>query len=206
MLDICSNDDQLGIVLSHEIAHTICQHSVELLSYTSFIDLFVMAIIAAIWAIIPSDALALAAHILMEKLLSLSVRLPYNRKLETEADEVGLSLAAKSCFDVREAVAFWKKMHFYQTLELGLPPDVDIIKDIDFLSSHPSHASRAENLESLLPNALQLRDECKCPRLPRLDPIIMLEKERDLYARTLEAEKMKNVIVLEVSPMKRRSV
>lgn len=205
MLDLCSNDDQLGLVLAHEVSHTLMQHSAEMLSYTSFIDLFVMALIAAIWAIIPSDFVALGVHFILEKLLSLTTRLPYSRKLETEADEVGLNLAAKACFDVREAVAFWKKMHFYETLELGLPPDVDIIKDIDFLSGHPSHAARAENLQSLLPQAIALRDECKCPRLPRLDPIVMLERERDLYARTLEAEKLKNVIVIDVSPMKPRS-
>ena len=56
------------------------------------------------------------------KVSSMLFELPFNRDMETEADEVGLKLAAKACFDVREAPAFWAKMelvsYFYDKLPL----------------------------------------------------------------------------------------
>ena len=39
------------------------------------------------------------------------IALPFNRLMETEADEVGLQLASKACFDIREAPVLWAKMN-----------------------------------------------------------------------------------------------
>ena len=45
------------------------------------------------------------------KVSDLLIQLPFNRQMETEADEVGLKLASKACFDVRQAPVFWAKMN-----------------------------------------------------------------------------------------------
>jgi predicted Zn-dependent protease len=40
----------------------------------------------------------------------------------------------------------------------------------EWLSTHPNHENRAAHLDELIPKAIQLRDECKCQRLPAKDP------------------------------------
>ncbi|XP_015788236.1 metalloendopeptidase OMA1, mitochondrial [Tetranychus urticae] len=200
ILNLCKNDDQLGVILAHEMAHSICGHAAEILSYTSWIDFIMMIGIALIWALPFSDALAAAFHFILNKITSLTITLPFNRKLESEADEVGLTMAAKACFDIREFVAFWRRMGLYETLELGLPPEIDVIKNVEFLSTHPAHYSRAEHLEGLIDEATKLRASCKCPRLPRIDPRAVLEQEVRTYEAKMQAEKLKNIIVLDIKP------
>ncbi|XP_074598617.1 metalloendopeptidase OMA1, mitochondrial-like [Brevipalpus obovatus] len=200
ILDICTNDDQLGIVLSHEISHSILGHSAEMFSYQSFIDFFVVFMIAMIWAVIPSDLISAAVHFFLENVLSIGVKLPYNRKLETEADDVGLMLASKSCFDVREAVAFWRKMKFLETMELGLPGVEYSPNSIEFISSHPASENRAEHLQEMLPLALKLRSECECPRLPYIDPVMALEAEKEAYNKMVRNKRARNVITIDVKP------
>lgn len=72
--------------------------------------------------------------------------------METEADEVGLMLAAKACFDIREAPAFWAKMKMIEGAE-----DPSHQLPIELLSTHPSHEQRESHLISLLPEALEKR-------------------------------------------------
>ncbi|KAF8794555.1 metalloendopeptidase OMA1, mitochondrial-like [Argiope bruennichi] len=163
MLNLCSNDDQLGIILSHEIAHCIMNHGAENVSFVHLLDLISLVIIAAIWAVIPNDSVSLLSHWLYQKCIQLFLELPYNRTIEVEADFVGLQLAAKACFDVRESSAFWNKMAFLSKT-FGNGPE------IEFLSTHPSHEKRSEYLDSLMEQALQLRSSCGCPRLSYRDP------------------------------------
>ncbi|XP_014376352.1 metalloendopeptidase OMA1, mitochondrial isoform X2 [Alligator sinensis] len=88
---------------------------------------------------------------------------PYSRTLEAEADKVGLQLAAKACVDVRASSVFWQQMELAETIQ-GQP------KLPEWLSTHPSHENRAEHLDRLIPEALQLRESCKCPSLSGPDP------------------------------------
>jgi metalloendopeptidase OMA1, mitochondrial len=196
MLNLCSNDDQLGVVLSHEMAHAILGHSAEILSHAAFFDILLMIILGLIWALIPSDLFAALIHISFNKLMQVTLELPYNRKLETEADEIGLTLASKACFDVRESVVFWKKMAFLELLELDLPPGIEMPKEIEFLLTHPSHESRAKNLDSLLPDAIKLRDSCNCPRLPLKDPRVILEQKIQMMEKQKAFDK--NVIQIKL--------
>lgn len=64
----------------------------------------------------------------------------------------------------------------------------DFNETVEFLSTHPSHDRRAEYLESMLPETLELRDRCQCPRLnPNRDPIKLLQ-------RRIEEEKKRQPI------------
>lgn len=164
MLEICTNDEQLGNVLAHEMAHCILSHGAEQVSYAQLIDFALVGFLAAIWAIMPTDGIAVVTHWFFEKVVSILLRLPYSRKLELEADEVGLQLAAKACFDVREASAFWTKM--------GLMSNA--LEDVEFISTHPSHERRSEYLDNLMNSAIELRKQCHCPSLPHKDPRVLL--------------------------------
>ena len=86
----------------------------------------------------------------------------YSRDIETEADDVGLEMAARACIDVREAPNFWAKMAAMSAMD----PDGDEQQPPEILSTHPAHESRFQRLTELLPRALETRSACGCARLP----------------------------------------
>ncbi|XP_075218588.1 metalloendopeptidase OMA1, mitochondrial-like [Lycorma delicatula] len=155
MLKECQNDDQLGIILGHEMAHAILGHSGEKLSNVHITEMFLMVPLVILWSVFPG-MVALLYQIMTSYFINVQIELPYSRTLETEADEFGLKLAAKSCFDVRQAVVFWKNMS-----DRSDP----LSNKFEFLSSHPSHEHRQKMFEKELPLALKLRKLCKCPDL-----------------------------------------
>ena len=80
--------------------------------------------------------------------------LPFSRKCESEADYIGLLLMAKSCYNPEESIELWKRMaqnnsNNSQNLT-------------SFLSTHPSHSKRIENLRSWLPEAKEIFDNSEC--------------------------------------------
>ena len=73
---------------------------------------------------------------------------PYSRSAETEADEVGLMLMARSGYNPQVAPGLWQKMAKASGGSQGV---LDVLA-----STHPSDASREENLKRLLPEAMEL--------------------------------------------------
>lgn len=58
-----------------------------------------------------------------------------------------------------------------------LAGDANISSSIEFLSTHPAHDKRAEYLEGMLKETLELREKCNCPRLPRRDPVERVKRK-----------------------------
>ncbi|CAF0792979.1 unnamed protein product [Rotaria sp. Silwood1] len=114
-----------------------------------------------IWAIFPTDWTSFWVNYIFENFITFTSRLPYSRLLEEEADEIGLMLAAKACFDVRESVSFWKAVHIAEANH-EVP---------EFISTHPASARRAETLNEKLPWALDIRRQCNCSPLPEHKPV-----------------------------------
>ncbi|XP_061593086.1 metalloendopeptidase OMA1, mitochondrial isoform X2 [Cololabis saira] len=180
MLEAVADIDQLIIVLGHEMAHAILEHSAEQASLSHVVDLLSLILVTAIWAMCPGDSLAVLGSWAKDKLTELMFSRPYSRKLEAEADQVGLQLAAKACADVRVGPVFWQQLELVDKLsgEPTMP---------EWLSTHPSHRNRSSQMERLIPQALELRESCSCPALPPTDPRVvfsetvrvMLEKVKD---------------------------
>lgn len=61
MLNICKTDDELGFILSHEIAHTLLDHAAEMLSYGNVMSTLLIIPMAVLWAFLPNDGIALVA-------------------------------------------------------------------------------------------------------------------------------------------------
>ncbi|XP_054645408.1 metalloendopeptidase OMA1, mitochondrial isoform X2 [Dunckerocampus dactyliophorus] len=169
MLEAVADVHQLTIVLGHEMAHALLGHAAEQASLTHVVDLLSVVLLTAIWAVCPRDSLALLGQWAQDKLTQLMFNRPYSRKLEAEADQVGLQLAAKACADVRAGPVFWQQMEIRDQLsgEVSLP---------QWLSTHPSHRNRVAQLDRLVPQALELRESCVCPALPSTDPRIVFSK------------------------------
>ena len=132
-------DDEIAIVMGHEIAHALREHSREQVSQA----------IAAQTAIGVGAALlglgqgsADIAGVAYQSLLATR----FSRTDETEADRIGLELAARGGYDPRAGVSLWQKMG--QASSGGRPPE--------FLSSHPTNASRVQEIEALLPAMMPL--------------------------------------------------
>ena len=75
----------------------------------------------------------------------MGVMLPYARKQEYEADQLGLIFMAMAGYDPRVAIPFWTRMA--QSSQGGKIPE--------FLSTHPTDAKRISNMEKILPEALK---------------------------------------------------
>ncbi|XP_036971545.1 metalloendopeptidase OMA1, mitochondrial [Acanthopagrus latus] len=169
MLEAVADVHQLTFILGHEMAHALLGHSAEQASLSHVVDLLSLILLTAIWAVCPRDSLALLGQWVQDKLSQLMFSRPFSRKLEAEADEVGLQLAAKACADVRAGPVFWQQMEIRD--QLTGEPTVP-----EWLSTHPSHRNRFTQLDRLVPQALELRESCVCPALPATDPRAVFSK------------------------------
>ncbi|XP_060072612.1 metalloendopeptidase OMA1, mitochondrial-like [Ylistrum balloti] len=167
ILEMMENEDQLAVVFGHEMAHAVCSHSIEALSKSQFMDYCIIFFMTAIWTIIPSDGIAIITQYFMEKIMHYTFTLTFSRELEEEADVVGLEMAAKACFDVREGSVLWRRMMMIR--------DLTGTKGLEFTSTHPSNENRITTMEKLLSKTIAIRDACNCPKLPDLDPRIRVK-------------------------------
>jgi len=138
LAQVAPTDDELAAVMGHEIAHALREHSRE--QYSQALgQSIVVDIIGAITG--ASDA----ARQNSETILNVMVNLPHSRSDETEADRIGVELAARAGYDPRAAVSLWEKM---SRLGGSKPPE--------FLSTHPSDASRMADLRVYAERVLPL--------------------------------------------------
>lgn len=130
-------DDELAQVMGHEISHALANHTAERMSVAMATQAGVAA--AGVFAKdnpgLVMGAAALAAQY--------AIQLPNNRTAETEADEIGIELAAKAGYNPNAAATLWEKMG--ATGGEGPP---------QFMSTHPSPANRQERLRGLAPQVM----------------------------------------------------
>ena len=126
-------DDEIAQVMGHEIAHALANHSAEQMS----VALASSVGVAAVGVATDGSSLGLTGA---AAAAALALQLPNSRTAETEADQIGIELAAKAGYDPRAAVTLWRKMN---NLPGGKPPE--------FLSTHPNPQNRIKALEALAP-------------------------------------------------------
>ena len=137
---MAKNEAGLAAILGHEVTHALARHGGERMSQG------VVAQAAVIAATLGASAYGVdpdIAQLAGGALANYGFILPYSRKHESEADYIGLLLAADAGYDPHEAVRVWQRM---EQSSKGQPPE--------FLSTHPSHGSRIKQLEGWMPEAL----------------------------------------------------
>jgi len=142
ILQVTEDETGLAVVMGHEVAHVIAQHGSERMSQALLTQLGGAALSVALSS--EPDGTRqwfLAAYGLGAQV---GILLPYSRLHESEADRLGLIFMAMAGYDPREAVDFWRRME--KQSEKGAPPE--------FLSTHPSHQTRIDNLKAYLPEAM----------------------------------------------------
>lgn len=145
MIELVDNQDQLAAVIGHEIGHVLAKHSNERLSQEFAVSQGI-ALVQAVTA--PQTALGQTAIGLLGIGAQYGVILPYSRLHESEADIIGLELMAKAGFDPRQSINLWQKM---DQAGNGQPAE--------FLSTHPSHGTRIQDLQKHMPQAMQYRQQ-----------------------------------------------
>ena len=143
ILPLTQDEPSLAIVLGHEIAHAVARHSAEQMS-TQIKQQYGMQIGAAVLggmgvgSSTSSIIQAIAAQGFNFKNLS------YSRNHESEADHMGLIFAAMAGYDPQVAVAFWQRMAAASNNQRS-----------EFLSDHPSDATRIKQIQGWMPEALK---------------------------------------------------
>lgn len=147
LLPVARNADAVAVVMGHEIAHALLRHGAQRMTRGKLEQLGQMAGAAS-----GMDQGTLQT---VMSAYGYGSALPYARSQETQADELGLMLAAAACFDPREAVPLWERMD--RNSGGNAPPE--------FASTHPSAGTRIQQLEALMPKALAYRAKF-CPEAP----------------------------------------
>jgi predicted Zn-dependent protease len=143
-------DDEIAQVMGHEISHALAKHTAERMS-TAMASQAALQIGAALLGIdSASNPMALQAA---AAATTVGVQLPNSRKQESEADRIGIELAAKAGYDPHAAPRLWEKM-LQATGNRGQP---------DFLSTHPQSEKRQEALAALIPQMMPYYED-KSPR------------------------------------------
>ncbi len=137
-------DDELAQVLAHEISHALANHTAERMSVALATSAGV-ALAGAVAEDNPEGAQNAAAAA-----AQLAIQLPNSRSAESEADEIGIELAARAGYDPNAAVRLWQKME--QAAGSGPP---------QFLSTHPSPANRQEKLAALAPQMMAYYNQAR---------------------------------------------
>lgn len=129
-------DDELAQVLAHEISHALANHTAERMSVALATQAGVL-----LAGVLSEDSQKTMSRTAIAA--ALAVQLPNSRSAESEADEIGIELAAKAGYNPNAAVSLWQKM---ANVSGGGPPE--------FLSTHPSPGNRQEKLAELAPQMM----------------------------------------------------
>ena len=141
------SDDEVAMVMGHEIAHALREHARERMgksAVTTGVARVGGAVVAAWLGVDPrlTDSVARGGANLLT--------LEFSRSDESEADLVGLELAARAGYDPRAGVTLWRKM---SAANKGAPPQ--------WLSTHPSGRTRIAEIEQNLPKVLPLYERAR---------------------------------------------
>jgi Zn-dependent protease with chaperone function len=142
MLRMAKSDDELAVVMGHEASHAIARHAGERISSNMVIQGALQGTSIALGDMSPAAQQATMAALGLGA--NVGVLLPWSRMQESEADELGLLIAADAGYDPRTSIDLWTRM----ASQSGAPPE--------FLSTHPSENTRITRLQKMMPKAMKL--------------------------------------------------
>ena len=138
------SDQEIAIVMGHEISHALREHSREQVSQAIAAQTAIGVGAALLGLGGGSADLASTAYDAL-------IATKFSRVDEDEADRMGLELSARAGYDPRAGISLWQKM--MKANQSGRPPE--------FLSTHPAESSRIQRIEALLPAVIPLYEAAR---------------------------------------------
>ncbi len=142
IMKIIGSDDELAVVLGHEVAHAVAKHANERMSQQVAAQMGANVLGAVV------SGQSYQTQAMAQQIYGLGaqygVMQPFSRKHESEADEMGLVLMTIAGYNPDVAITFWQKMN--AAGQSSVP---------EFLSSHPSHETRIADIQKKLPGIKQ---------------------------------------------------
>jgi predicted Zn-dependent protease len=141
------SDDEIAMVMGHEVAHALREHARERMGKSA-----VTNGVARIGGVLASAFLGIDPHLTdgLARGGANLLTLEFGREDESEADLVGMELAARAGFDPRSGVTLWQKMG---AANKGAPPQ--------WLSTHPSGTTRIADIQKNLPKVMPLFEKAR---------------------------------------------
>jgi len=143
ILPVAKSEAGLAVVMGHEIAHAVAEHGNERMS---------QALLAQMGGVALSTAMSTQSAATQQLWMSVygvgaqyGAIMPHSRMQESEADHLGLVFMTMAGYDPNEALGFWERMAAQKGGQA--PPE--------FLSTHPSDATRIENIRQLIPKVME---------------------------------------------------
>jgi metalloendopeptidase OMA1, mitochondrial len=140
IMPVAGDDNGVAVIMGHEVAHALARHGAERMSQAMGVEAIGQLLSLGVGQVNPA---------LREDFLkvygtgmAVGVLLPWGRAQESEADRIGLTLMAKAGYDPSVAIVFWERM---SKISGDKPPE--------FLSTHPSDATRIAQIKAWLPEA-----------------------------------------------------
>jgi predicted Zn-dependent protease len=141
LINLASSDDELAIVMGHEIGHVTARHGAERVTQGT--------LVAAGGAVLDATTKDAQSHDLLITAYGLAGTggiLAFSRKHESEADYIGIRYAARAGYDPRAAITFWQKM-----AKAGTKSATPV-----FLRTHPTDERRIADLQAWMPEVLPI--------------------------------------------------
>lgn len=143
IIPVCQNDAGIATVMGHEVAHALLNHGQQRMSAGLIQQGLAVGVAVATMDKTPeSQQLFMTAYGVGSQMFGM---LPFSRKHEAEADEIGLLLMALAGYNPDHAVTFWQRMAANSG---GAEPP-------QWLSTHPSNTTRINNIQKLIPSVKQ---------------------------------------------------
>lgn len=157
---VADNESGLAAIVGHEVVHALARHGSERMSQGMLAQIGLVGASIAMQTQGFSPVTSQAAMSALGVGTQVGVLLPFSRAHESEADYIGLLLAADAGYDPQESVRVWQRM---QQSAGGQPHE--------FLSTHPGHETRIKRLTEHMPEALALYDQANKAPVAQLPPV-----------------------------------
>ncbi len=154
LLDLTrGKDGELAAVIGHEVGHVIARHAAERVSLSTMGSLASALGSVAVTVFTGNESLGELSGSGFTALTQVGFMLPYSRSHESEADSIGLILAAKAGYDPAAAVSLWEKMAAVNKGQEGPA----------FLSTHPLSSERIKAITAQLPGVVETYGKTSVP-------------------------------------------